>query len=497
MLSNISFLVIIFFVLINLMIFMLGLREINIKDKSSIEHARRYYFGNKGRMRYTRNVDYSTFFFDVFWKLFVYLMLLLIIFNIMLVIYESLPNIWINTGKYIDELPQLMLNTFLGIFAIIGILTAINKKHFITFNIIDVLESYKIKEKIINMICLVGITYVIFYVSILMRNINIQNYYFSLKSLIFINFIFFLWIALRTCWISGSICTSNPRFELKVLDNLHKNFWYSNIKLDTDKWDMSGVEHITEYLILKYKKSLNRVSLDKVEKVSYVSTLDNIETSYLQYRAVPIFYLFAFFSFSLLILLVQINSINYLVITCVIMCLITCSIAPFRKFATIIVYFKCGYLIKYISKKQVYISSSPFLESRWSKYIQDIQNILAFYKISINKDENELIEQTLIENIYSSVKLEDDHGILLFLLMYIKYEKNEDMQNVYEAYKSIIGDNIKKFILDKKSISYKIMNAIISDINKDVKYNRNNNIVLANFKLYKFRRELKIYSNND
>lgn len=483
---------------INFIIFFAGLKGNNFKKGSSMSEVRRYYYGNKGKIKYIKKIDYSTLIFDGFWVLFGYIFILFFIYILVLEVYENIPNIWIETGKYIDEIPQLMINTFLGAFAVIGIATAINKKHFITFTIIDIFESYKIRNKIFNMILLICSTNIIFYISVIMKNMNIQKYYFSFKSLIFINFILFLYFTLRTCWIAGSICTSNPRFELKGLDHLYENFWYTDIKMDTDKWDTTGVEHNMEYLLQSYKEALKKISLSKLENVKFVSILeDNDELKFLQYRAVIWYYsflcfMFSFFSLSMKFYFGLIISIFTI---CIIMCVVTYSIRPLRKIASIVVYDRCGYAIQYDTGKLKYRRTISTPISKWMEYIHSIQNILAFYKIAINKTENEEAEKTIIKYIMSNMQGEDDLDILTALILYIKYEKVGNTSEMGEMYKGILTKGLDRVIINREGIAYKMMNAILSDINRDIKFKKDNKIELRNSKLYEFSTELKCYNS--
>ncbi len=482
----------------NFIIFFVGLKRNNFKKDSSMNEVRRYYYGNKGRIRYTKKYDYSMLIFDEFWLLYGYIFILFSIYNLVLVIYVNIPNIWIGTGKYIDEIPQLMINTFLGVFAVIGIATAINKKHFITFTIIDIFASYKIRNKIFNMILLICSTNIIFYVSVIMKNMNIQKYYFSFKSLIFINFILFLYFALRTCWIAGSICTSNPRFELKGLNHLYENFWYTDIKMDTDKWDIAGVEHNMEYLLQSYKETLKKISLSKLENVKFVSILEvNDELKFLQYRAVIWYYSFFCFMFSFFSLSMQFHFslIISIFIICIIMCMVTYSIRSLRIITTIIVYDRCGYVIQYDTGKLKYKRTISTPISKWMKYIHSIQNILAFYKIAINKTENEEAEKAIIKYIMSNMQGEDDLDILMALILYIKYEKVGNTSELNEMYKGILTKGFGKVIINREGIAYQMMNAILSDINRDIKFKNDSKIELRNPKLYEFSTELKCYNN--
>lgn len=487
----------------NFTIFFAGLKANSLKKRSSINELRGYYYGNKGKIRYTKETDYSMFFFDGFWLFFGYILILFFSYSLIMGFYTGAPNIWSETGKYIDEIPQLMINTFLGVFAVIGIATAINKKHFITFTIIDIFEIYKIKNKIFKIIILICSTYIIFYTSIIMKNMNIPKYYFSFKSLIFINFILFLYLALRICWIAGSICTSNPRFELKALNHLHENFWYTGIKIDTDKWDTNGVEYIMEYLLKNYKVALKKISLPELKKIKFVSALEeDEELKFLQYKAVIYYYLFVCIMFSFFSLSIQFHfsSIVSIFIMCIIMCIVTCSTHTLRIVATTIIYDRCGYAVKCNKKKLKYKKPVPFIMSKWMKYIHSIQNILAFYKMAVNKTdinraEHEEAEKTIINCITDSMQGKDDLGILLSLILYIKYEKVENISELDDVYEELLTGGFDEIIMNREGITYQVMDAIVSDINREVKIKEDNKIELRNPKLYKFSTELKPYKS--
>ena len=90
---------------------------------------------------------------------------------------------------------------------------------------------------------------------------------------------------------------------------------------------------------------------------------------------------------------------------------------------------------------------------------------------------------------------EDDLDILMALILYIKYEKVGNTSELNELYKGILTKRVDKVIINREGIAYQLINEILSDINREIKFKKDNKIELRNSKLYEFGIELKCYNN--
>ncbi|HCL03603.1 MAG TPA: hypothetical protein DHW61_14545, partial [Lachnoclostridium phytofermentans] len=244
-----------------------------ILNEKNIAHLKKYYWGRKKEfINYSSKWDIgdNSIFFS---SLLASAMLLL---TLSIFIYEKGPNIWEGTGVYINEIPSLLLNTFIGLFAIIGIAASVNKKHFITFGITDIFDYFKIREKIFRMLFLIVLSYIIYYLTAILHNLNSYEIYFGIKSLNILNFIWFFYYALKVIWITASVCVSNPNFELKVLDNLYQNFTYKWIRIDTENWNIEGTIYNLDYLLDKYLLKKESVKWKKIKSVRFDSIYKEI-----------------------------------------------------------------------------------------------------------------------------------------------------------------------------------------------------------------------------
>ncbi len=462
---------------INFLMFAAGLVEASRKNSSDEKKNKRYFWGNQGRVIYS-NKEENT---DTLMFISFYVIAMTIFYAIAYVIYKKYPNIWTDTGKYADEIPSLMLNSFLGTMAIIGISTAINKKHYITFNIIDVLERFRIKSMVIKMIILISIVFIVNYLAVIVKNLGFLEVGFALKCINFVNLMLFLSYIFRSCWLVMSICTSNPRFEMKVLDKLYYNFAYKRIKEDTDKWDTQGVKYIMESLLDKYFTSTYS-GLFCLEDISFISSLDTKKKciKWLKFKAL---FLYNFIQLILLIFIGYVTSIHYQIIIFSFLLIVGFSLfcESSRVFIIFMFYDKCGYYVKFRknSIKEKYIAIEPYKSSKWIIFFHALQNILAFYRMAYRQDKE--IEEEIL-NCMDNCSNKDFKDLLISMILYLKYEQCPNINDWNNRYKGYL-DVYCRIIINKKGIKYKIMNAIISDINRETA--TNDITELRNDKLYK------------
>lgn len=463
-----------------------------VLKERNIHELKKHYWGRKKEfIKYTSKWDIrdNTIFFSSL------VSGAILLFTISGVIYENAPNVWEGTGVYINEMPSLLLNTFMGLFAIIGIAASVNKKHFITFGITDIFDYFKIREKIFRMLLLIVLSFIIYYGTAILHNINDYQFYFAIKSLNVLNFIWFFYYAIRVVWITGSVCVSNPNFELKVLDNLYQNFAYKEVRVDTEIWNTEGAIYDLEHLLDKYLLNKKSVKWEKIKGVRFDTVYkENNNIKQTAYKAIGIYFAIIF-GLSVMISSYKFDIwvISFLFSIYMVIAVVVYLVKPIRLGLISTVYFRCGYFVEYckITKYEVGVTS-PI--SDWYKYIYSLECILYFYKIVINKKsdskDNANIENEIIKYIESRNQ-EGECDLVLGLLLYLKYEKNDNIKNWDEMYWKIIETNCISNFANQNCITYQLANAVISDINRDTNGDKNsvisfNKLELKNDKFLNF-----------
>lgn len=454
-----------------------------LKEKN-IHEIKKHYWGRKKEfIKYTSKWDIrdNTIFFSSL------VSGAILLFTISGVVYEKAPNVWGGTGVYINEMPSLLLNTFMGLFAIIGIAASINKKHFITFGITDIFDYFKIREKIFRMLFLIILSFIIYYGTAILHNINDYQFYFAIKSLNVLNFIWFFYYAIRVIWITGSVCVSNPNFELKVLDNLYQNFAYKGVRVDTETWNTEGTIYDLEHLLDKYLVNKKSVKWEKIKGVRFdtiYKEINNIKQT--AYKAIGIYFGIVFgLSVMISFYKFDIRRITFLFVIYMIMAVVVYLIKSIRLGLISTVYFRCGYFVKYCNKTKYEVGTITPI-SDWYKYIYSLECILYFYKIVINKksdrEDNAYIEKEIIKYIESRNQ-EGDCDLVLGLLLYLKYEKNDNVINWDETHRKIMEKICIPNFLNKNSITFQLANAVICDINRDTNGDKNSAITFDKLEL--------------
>ncbi len=463
-----------------------------ILNEKNIHELKKYYWGRKREfIKYTSKWDIrdNILFFS---SLISGAMLL---YTISGVLYEKAPNVWSGTGVYINEMPSLLLNSFIGLFAIIGIAASVNKKHFITFGITDIFDYFKIRDKIFRMLILIVFSFIIYYATAILHNINDYQFYFAVKSLNILNFIWFFCYAIKVIWITGSVCVSNPNFELKVLDNLYQNFSYKEMRIDTETWNSEGAIYDLEHLLDKYLLYKKSVKWEKIKGVRFDTIFKNINNmKWTAFKAIVAYFAIVF-GLSAMISIYEFNIkiIIFLCLIYVIIGVVVYLVKPLRLGMINTVYFRCGYFVEFQNRTKFEVGTmTP--TSDWYKYIYSLECILYFYKIAINKKDNDTdnvdIEKKIIDYIENRNQ-EGECDLLLSLLLYLKFEKNDNMQNWDKIYKKIVKDICLKNFKDPNKITYQIAYAILCDINRDTNVDKNRNIAydeleLKNYKFYEY-----------
>jgi hypothetical protein len=465
-------------------------------NKIKIIDNKRFYWGNKGYVKYVPKKDSD----GLIGFIGIYIIILVFGFIISKEIFNFLTEfglnvIWEHKGIYINEIPYIMLSSFLSIIAILGIATAINKKQYITFNIYDILMKFKIQQKVIEMVIIISCSFIIYYVCAFLQNINdVKMVYYSLKMLILYSFILFIYLAFKCCLVIGNILFSNHGFELRALDNLYTNFWYKDIKIDTEKWDLSGVKYNLEYLLDKYY--LNKIT--KLKEVKFYTVQEeNSDLKFIYYISFILYYGFWFIGLLIFLFMLKIDTRSK--ITSIIMFWVVLSVIHKYKSLKLvlasILFDRCGYYFKFENKLKYFCSDVALIDFKCAKYIRYLKSILAFYRISLNKEDNEDAENLILRNIkkIDEVKKDDSYYILLYLILYIKYENNSNIAKWNEEYISIIKQNDNNSFLQTNSTVYQTINAVISDINRETKANDIKE--LRNIVLYKFISDICEYKD--
>ena len=354
------------------------LNIIFFRNEESIDKAD-YYWSTKIRRKYFKKKNWDEI------STFIYLYIVfLFVFCIISYTLFSVHSIWNNTGEFIDVILEIMLSSFLGVFAVVGITTTINKQHYISFNINDILERARIREKIVEMIILIGITFLLHFFCAFIQNIEYGTSFLILKSLILYNFVWFIYIMLYICWNVGDVIFSTTRFELKILDDLYKNYWY-NEQPKSSKWYDEGVRRDIEYLLDKYNKYLKKINLKKINKLAFNTTMHGkVEGfAFLEYGVV-FYYCLLWYVLIMVLNFICKFDYSYINVFILIFGLYIYFKEIHRKTLMRVFLEKCGYFMTYNFNK-VYIHSVPFRRSNQGRYINYLKCILSLYEMLLSK----------------------------------------------------------------------------------------------------------------
>ncbi|WP_313131852.1 hypothetical protein [Anaerocolumna sp.] len=285
---------------------------------------------------------------------------------------------------------------------------------------------------------------------------------------------------------------------MKVLDNLYQNFSYEGVRIDTEKWDTEGIIYDLGYLLDKYLLKKNNVKWKNIKSVRFDTIYkENNDIKKTAYKAIGIYFGIVFgLSVNISFYKIQIKIIIFLFCIYAIMAVVAYLVKPIRFGLMSTVYFKCGYFVEYCNKIKYEVGTiTP--TSDWYMFIHSLECILYFYKIAINKSDQEdvNIEKKIIEYIVSRNQ-DGNCDLLLSLLLYLKFEKNDNIHTWDGIHRIIVEKICCPIFVNPNSIQYQIANSVICDINRDTNGDKNSNITsnqleLKNEKFFKFCKCIK------
>ena len=455
-------------------------------EKDNEKKINEYYYGKKSELTYIKKefpllplmfTIKITFFF-------------IFVYSISSLIFNCFPKeLFYNTGRYVDEIPNLMASIFISVITFYGIITVINKKYYITYSIVDIFYNYKIFEKTFKMFIFLIIVYICYFISPFFKNVMNSNIYFSFKIFIIFYFLWFLYLLVPILYLLLEILLSTSKMEFKMLDILYKNFYYKDFKKYSNikDWDEEGIYICLDYLLSKYINSYKYINYKSIKDIKFDSIHIQDKEELLSKKGSFLFTLFMFF----FIFIINIDTINlkffiFLVLLSFIIYLIFLKIKFFRNVMMIIIFDRCGYFFKIENKaksKNKYTSQLQFRQSNMIKYILSIQNILALYKIALYKNEQyaDFIMNKILKYFNEKCKSEEEiksASIIIIIMYYFEFERlNKKMNNMHD-FKDILQNKVIlaqsekyfKYILEE-SVEKMFVNAILADIKREINEN--------------------------
>jgi hypothetical protein len=438
---------------------------------NTMEEWNEFYFGRKSERKKfinQKSISIAIIIFVVFYS---------VLFAFVLSLLDT--TLWKDTGKYVSDLPGIMITTFITLITFLGVIAKWNKKTYITYSIDDIINKYSTIQKIRYMLILVVLSYIIYFVSPIIKNIGYTNVYISLRILIVFYFIIYLGILARIVWVFLDILFNN-NIEHKMLDELYQEFWYSSIRKLKIEWETIEIEEILDYLFIKYNVASKKINFDKIKNISFDTNLDYNKKSYkkLRCRSTLLLCAFIFILSTLTSAQALINTpeyiVQYFVIEFMFIMIIFGISVKFLGLSTTfigIVYDRKGYNIElsnFIIKNRYTSELKIFANDKYIRFIKCCKNLIALFRLSLESDQT-----MIVKKIFNCCLQHYDKKNFVLILMLMDYYWYIKMHNHLWDNKQFNQDTIEKYI--------PLAQAIISDIDRDIKDGKLNNNVFNEY----------------
>lgn len=187
-----------------------------------------FFYGSKSQKKIYNNRSWKRWYDTIFFHIAeIYLIISICLCK------ESLPILWINTGRYIDQIPDIQFSSYIALVALLSIIFAIKKQKYLTFSMQDIFEEYKLKFKFILMLCYVIVAYIMLFFGIVFRNFEPSYIYFGCKLAVFFCFVNFLFNFTVIIYIIIEFVL-DTNIEKSMLNKLYKEFWYKQVEHDSE-----------------------------------------------------------------------------------------------------------------------------------------------------------------------------------------------------------------------------------------------------------------------
>ncbi len=356
---------------------------------------------------------------------------------------DGVRELWMGTGKIVDELPGVMLGG-LGAITMLSAFIGFRKDTWVGMNGDTVLKKNGVTRRFKEMILIVGWGYLFLFLSVFVKNgTGVYEMYFCVKCLVLYGFISYLYLFIKCMWALIEIMTGN-RIALKRIKTLYQEFWYSA----PGRIECSGREEEIIHILLSNHKAAAR-GLNLKNKVTDVVFDTNIKEGDENRRYKSIFvsggfrfvtsFCLLFFSIGLALLLPCYPNKNYGTVVTVFVCGVGCFVAistlslllskGVRIAAISATYGRSGYRFTDIEGKHIYVREVPAIENRYHRYVQATKSFLAFFLMHLKSGHEDIIKMIIKE---CKRKLKDnperyiDIYILFVVMDYMYYRETKN-----------------------------------------------------------------------
>lgn len=336
-----------------------------------------------------------------------------------------------DTGKYVNNLQEIMLSSFLTIVTIMYIIGEWGKENYVIYTIDNIIEKHRLRERLSFMLILVAFQYLCFFTAGTFQNINdLHRVYIGIKMVMLINFLFFLGFLLYIVALLIDIFLGNQT-QRKMLKELYV-YIGRNLPLQ-HKNDIKRefILESLEYLLEEYKKDAKKVKWEDLSNIEYKSNIENVEKERDKVlRRMSLGQLIPFDLLFSIIFFLMVSREKWWCIGVGILIFLGLKDLLYRKNEPIrnfIIDFTCGHAAYWYQRKHKYkvilmFSLSP--EDKYTKYIQSFENIVVFCRTLINEEKDITdIKKTLVEAYKENS--EEPIGAIILLVEKILKEREE------------------------------------------------------------------------
>ena len=359
-------------------------------------------------------------------------------------LYEYIKKgLFFDTGKYVNNLQEIMLSSFLTIITIMYIIGEWGKENYVIYTIDNIIEKYKLREKLSFMLILVAFQYLCFFTAGIFQNINdLHGVYIGIKMVMLINFLFFLGHLLYIVALLIDIFLGNQT-QRKMLKELYVDI-RRNLPLQ-HKNDIKRefILESLEYLLEEYKKGAKKVKWEDLSSIEYKSNIGDVEKERDKVlrrmslgQLIPFDLLFSIIPFLI------VPKEKWWCIGVAILILLGLREMLYRKNESVrnfIINFGCeqaAYWYQRNNKYKVILMFSLIGGDKYRKYIQSFENIVVFCRTLIDEEKDIAdIKKTLVEA-YRETPEEPIGAIILFVEKLLK----ERAERIGDAKK---GNNVR------------------------------------------------------
>lgn len=319
-----------------------------------------------------------------------------------------------NTGKYVDDLPEIMLSSFLTILTLVYIIGEWGKENYIIYSIDNIIERYRIREKLTFMLGLVGIQYISFFAAGVFQNVpNKYRLYIMAKVSMLAVFLYFLILVIYIAFLMIDIFLGNQT-QRKMLKELYVDIRTDLLLRNESDIKKEFVLESLEYLVEEYEKEADKVDLVVLKNIEYKrnTTESKTKATILRRKSISQLIIFNIAFVSIIAMNVPIVPAHKIILWIVTLLLIEGIeeiayklIKPFRRKINEFVCGQAAYWYKKDNKDNIILFFQLGIRDKYARYMQNFENIVVFCRTMINAEKNITdIKNALLEKYKESEK---------------------------------------------------------------------------------------------